>query len=42
MNIQATKLELIRIITDIQSEQLLERMKQFLKEAEKECHPHLQ
>ena len=36
MNIQATKLELIRIITDIQSEQLLERMKQFLKEAERE------
>ena len=34
MNIQATKLELIRMITDIQSEQLLENLKQFLKEAE--------
>ena len=34
MNIQATKLELIRMITDIQSEQLLESLKQLLKEAE--------
>lgn len=32
MSIQATKLELIKIITDIQSEELLERLKLFLQE----------
>lgn len=36
MNIQSTKLELIRMITDIQSEKLLGSLKQFLKEAELE------
>lgn len=36
MNIQSTKLELIRMITDIQSEKLLESLQQFLKEAELE------
>lgn len=36
MNIQATKLELIRRITDIQNEKLLESLQQFLKEAEME------
>lgn len=36
MDMQATKLELIRIITDIQSEQLLELLKQFLKEVDTE------
>ena len=36
MNIQSTKLELIKLIADIQNEQLLLRLKQFLAQAEKE------
>lgn len=36
MNLPSTKLELIRIILDTQSEDLLERAMQFLKEAERE------
>lgn len=33
---QSTKLELIRMITEIQNEELLGRLKEFLKEMEKE------
>ncbi len=36
MNIQSTKLELIKLIADIQNEQLLLRLKQLLVQAEKE------
>lgn len=36
MSIESTKLELIRIILDTQSEELLERAMQFLKEEERE------
>lgn len=36
MNMQSAKLELIRMIADIQSEELVERVRQFLKEAERE------
>lgn len=36
MNMQSTKLELIRIISDIQSEELLERVRAFIKEVEGE------
>ena len=36
MNMQSTKLELIRIISDIQNEELLERVRAFIKEVEGE------
>ena len=36
MNMQSAKLELIKMIADIQSEELLKRVRQFLKEAENE------
>ncbi len=36
MNMQSTKLELIKMIADIQSESLLERIRQFLQEIERE------
>lgn len=36
MNMQSDKLELIKLIADIQSEELLEKAKQFLKELESE------
>ena len=36
MNMQSTKLELIKLIADIQNEELLSRARQFLKELEKE------
>ena len=36
MNMQSAKLELIRIISDIQSEELLERVRAFIKEVEGE------
>lgn len=37
MNMQAAKLELIKMIADIQSEELIRKVKQFLKDAEKEA-----
>ena len=36
MNMQSTKLELIKLIADIQSEELLDRVRLFLKEVESE------
>lgn len=36
MNMQSAKLELIKMIADIQSEELVDRIRQFLKEIEKE------
>lgn len=36
MNVQATKLELIKMIADIQSEKVLERVKEFLQKVETE------
>ncbi|GEM_PF-3780992 len=36
MNLTATKLELIKLIADVQSESLLEQVKQFFKQKEKE------
>ena len=36
MNMQSTKLELIKLIADIQSEELLERIRLFLSEVENE------
>ncbi len=37
MNMQAAKLELIKMIADIQSEELIRKVKQFLNDAEKEA-----
>lgn len=39
MNMQSAKLELIKMIADIQSEELVDRIRQFLKEIEKEMGP---
>jgi hypothetical protein len=37
MNMQAAKFELIKMIADIQSEELIRKVKQFLNDAEKEA-----
>ena len=37
MNLEATKLELIKMIADVQSERLLERLKQFFRQEAKKA-----